>query len=191
MVRHSHIHSRGRSVFSPASLSRKPAGPTAGQPKLPKPFETPSVIKHPKVIGWPKGRTPTAADGLPGHRLRPRTSRARAGSTSCPTATSWSPSPGRCPSRRRRQTPKKKKDEEKKKGLKESKTVTGSSPNRITLLRDADGDGTPEVRETFLEGLNQPFGMALVKDTLFVANTDAARRLPVQGGRRSASTARG
>ncbi|WP_151638670.1 PQQ-dependent sugar dehydrogenase [Noviherbaspirillum aerium] len=56
------------------------------------------------------------------------------------------------------------------------------SANRITLLRDADGDGVPEVRTTFLEGLNSPFGMALVGDTLYVANTDALVRFPYQPG---------
>jgi glucose/arabinose dehydrogenase len=52
------------------------------------------------------------------------------------------------------------------------------SPNRIILLRDADGDGVAETRSTFLEGLNSPFGMALVGETLYVANTDAVVRFP-------------
>ena len=47
------------------------------------------------------------------------------------------------------------------------------SANRITLLRDADGDGSAEVRSVLLSGLNSPFGMALVGDQLFVAHTDA------------------
>ena len=47
------------------------------------------------------------------------------------------------------------------------------SANRITLLRDADGDGKPEVRTVFLSGLNSPFGMALVGERFYVANTDA------------------
>ena len=47
------------------------------------------------------------------------------------------------------------------------------SANRITLLRDADGDGVAETRSVFLENLNSPFGMALAGDTLYVANTDA------------------
>lgn len=47
------------------------------------------------------------------------------------------------------------------------------SANRITLLRDADGDGTPEVRTVFVSGLNSPFGMTLVGDRFYVANTDA------------------
>lgn len=47
------------------------------------------------------------------------------------------------------------------------------SANRITLLRDNDGDGRPELRTAFLQNLNSPFGMALVGDTLYIANTDA------------------
>jgi glucose/arabinose dehydrogenase len=47
------------------------------------------------------------------------------------------------------------------------------SANRITLLRDADGDGAAEVKSAFLEGLNSPFGMALIGHDLYVANTDA------------------
>jgi len=46
------------------------------------------------------------------------------------------------------------------------------SANRITLLRDADSDGVAEIREVFLDGLNQPFGMALLNDTFYVGNTD-------------------
>jgi glucose/arabinose dehydrogenase len=58
----------------------------------------------------------------------------------------------------------------------------GPSPNRITLLRDADGDGVAEVREPFLEGLSQPFGMALVGDTFYVGNTDGVVALPYTSG---------
>jgi glucose/arabinose dehydrogenase len=50
------------------------------------------------------------------------------------------------------------------------------SANRITLLRDADGDGSAEQRATFLSGLNSPFGMALVGSDFYVANTDALVR---------------
>ena len=58
----------------------------------------------------------------------------------------------------------------------------GVSANRITLLRDADGDGTAEKRETFMEGLNQPFGMALVGDTFYVGNTDGVVAFPYAAG---------
>jgi glucose/arabinose dehydrogenase len=56
------------------------------------------------------------------------------------------------------------------------------SANRITLLRDTDGDGVPETRTVFLEGLNSPFGMTLVGNDLYVANTDAIVRFPYTAG---------
>ena len=56
------------------------------------------------------------------------------------------------------------------------------SANRITLLRDADGDGIAETRSVFLEGLNSPFGMALVGDDFYVANTDAIVKFPYHAG---------
>lgn len=56
------------------------------------------------------------------------------------------------------------------------------SANRITLLRDADGDGTAEVRTVFLSGLSSPFGMALVGDTFYVADSDALLRFPYRTG---------
>jgi glucose/arabinose dehydrogenase len=56
------------------------------------------------------------------------------------------------------------------------------SANRITLLRDADGDGVAETRTVFLNGLNSPFGMALVGNDLYVANTDAIVRFPYTPG---------
>jgi len=58
----------------------------------------------------------------------------------------------------------------------------GKSANRITLLRDADGDGKPEMRETFLKDLNKPFGMLLIGKYLYVANTDALVRYPYEAG---------
>ena len=56
------------------------------------------------------------------------------------------------------------------------------SANRIVLLRDADGDGSAELRTTFLDGLNAPFGMALIGNVLYVANTDAVVRMPYDAG---------
>jgi glucose/arabinose dehydrogenase len=56
------------------------------------------------------------------------------------------------------------------------------SANRITLLRDADGDGVAEMRTVFLQGLNSPFGMALVGHDLYVANTDAIMRFTYMDG---------
>lgn len=61
------------------------------------------------------------------------------------------------------------------------------SPDRITLLRDADGDGVAETRTVFLSGLTSPFGMVLVGDTLFVADTDAVLAFDYRDGATSLS----
>lgn len=67
----------------------------------------------------------------------------------------------------------------------------GTSPvkggNRVTLLRDADGDGVYEVKTTFAENLNAPYGLALVGNQLFVANQDALVRFDYQDGQLNAS----
>ena len=57
-----------------------------------------------------------------------------------------------------------------------------ASPNRIALLRDTNGDGVADFRSVFLDGLNSPFGMALVGNELYVANTDAVLRFPYTMG---------
>ena len=62
------------------------------------------------------------------------------------------------------------------------------SENRIILLRDGDGDGIAETRTVFLSGLHSPFGMALVGDALFVANTDGIVRFPYSRGETHIST---
>jgi hypothetical protein len=58
----------------------------------------------------------------------------------------------------------------------------GVSANRITLLRDRDGDGIAETQEIFMEGLSQPFGMALLGDTFYVGNTDGVVAFPYAAG---------
>jgi glucose/arabinose dehydrogenase len=63
------------------------------------------------------------------------------------------------------------------------------SANRISLLRDADGDGVAEMRTTFLQNLNSPFGMALVGNNLYVADTDKILRFPYQAGSTQINTA--
>ena len=56
------------------------------------------------------------------------------------------------------------------------------SANRITLLRDANGDGVAEERHVFMTGLNSPTGMALLNGQLYIANTDALVRVPYTDG---------
>ena len=60
--------------------------------------------------------------------------------------------------------------------------AVGESANRITLLRDADGDGVAEIQTVFMSGLNQPFGMALIGDTFYVGNTDGIMAFPYTPG---------
>lgn len=145
----------------------------ADPPKLPPPFETKSVTKHPKVIGWPDGKTPKAPDGFAVTLYADKFDSPR-----------WLyvlPN-GDVLVAEARTLPKPDAKPEQKEGMKKSKTVTGTSANRITLLRDADKDGKPEVREALLADLNQPFGMALVGDHLYVANTDGVVRFPYKVG---------
>jgi glucose/arabinose dehydrogenase len=58
---------------------------------------------------------------------------------------------------------------------------------RITVLRDADGDGVAEARETFATGLNRPFGLAFWKDSLYVGNNDSVVRFKYAAGQTAAS----
>jgi glucose/arabinose dehydrogenase len=137
-------------------------------PKLPPPNQTPSVVKHPKVIGWPEGKTPTAPAGFKVTVFADKLDNPR-----------WLyvlPN-GDVLVAESRTLPKPDAKPEMKKGLEESKT-TGVSANRITLLRDINKDGIPEEREIFAADLNQPFGMALVGPSLYVANTDAVVSFP-------------
>ena len=61
------------------------------------------------------------------------------------------------------------------------------SANRLTLLRDADGDGVAETKTIFLQDLNSPYGMALIGDVLYVANTDSLVKVPYREGDTQAS----
>jgi glucose/arabinose dehydrogenase len=56
------------------------------------------------------------------------------------------------------------------------------SPNRVVLLRDSNGDGTADFRTNYIEGLNSPFGLALIGKTLYVANADSLVAFPYREG---------
>lgn len=66
--------------------------------------------------------------------------------------------------------------------MRRAAALADHSANRIMLLRDADGDGVAETRETYLDNLNQPFGMAQVGDTFYVGNTDGLVAFPFEPG---------
>ena len=139
---------------------------------MPEPHQSSSAVNFSRVIGWPEGRGPVAPEGFEVDAFGTDLDSPR-----------WLyvlPN-GDVLVAEARTLPKSDRPAEMQEGLVAAGSV-GVSPNRITLLRDADGDGTAEVRETFLENLNQPFGMALVGDELYVANTDGVVRFPYREG---------
>ncbi|MFO0334039.1 MAG: PQQ-dependent sugar dehydrogenase [Pseudomonadota bacterium] len=153
-------------VGAAASAAATRTGPTP--PVLPAPFATPSATKFSKVVGWPEGVTPQApagfavkafARGLDNPRnllVLPNGDVLVAESRTV-----------RSPERNSQLPPEVR-----------ARLDTRPSANRITLLRDTDRDGVADVRTVLLEGLNQPFGMAVRRDRLYVANTDAVISCP-------------
>jgi glucose/arabinose dehydrogenase len=162
-----------------ADIAKVPLDSTFGPtPTLAPPNpETIPTIKIAPARGWPVGATPTAAAGFRVNALatnldHPRWLYVLPNGDVLVAETNAPPRP---------------EDEKGVKGkvVKMMMKKAGSarpSANRIALLRDADGDGTAETRTEFLEGLNSPFGMALVGQTLFIANTDAVVSVPYQNG---------
>ena len=152
-------------LFSCATISEGPVkaryapgtGP-ADQLKLPAPFATPSVRNASKVIGWPKGKMPTPAPGFEVSLF--------ADNLAHPRQAYVLPN----------------KDVLVVEAAREWPDRPQKSANRITLFRDTNGDGKPDVRDTFLTGLNMPHGMLLLGNWFYVANTDAVVRYPYRGG---------
>ncbi len=152
---------------APPALQRSNTGP---DPLLPAPAGKqliPTVDIAP-AVGWKDDAAPVAADGLAVNAFardldHPRTVYVLPNGDVLVAETNAPPRP------------------EDRKGLKGKvmamvmKRAGAGVPsaNRITLLRDRDGDGVAETRNVFLQGLNSPFGMALVGNTFYVANTDA------------------
>jgi glucose/arabinose dehydrogenase len=148
------------------------------QPVLPPPKKTllPTVNIAP-ARGWPEGATPTAAAGLHVASFaegldHPRWLYVLPNGDVLVAETNAPPRP---------------ENAEGPKGwvmkLLMSRAGAGvPSADRITLLRDADGDGIVDLRTVFLDDLHSPFGMALVGDDLYVANTDALVRFRYEEG---------
>ena len=173
------------------------AGPAVAQSgaevakALPAPFATKSVVKHPKVVGWPDGKTPTAPAGFQvaafAQLESPRWIYVLPNGDVLVAQSGMLPKKPKPAEEAAKSAEEKAKDAKKEAGLVKSKTVTGESPNNITLLRDADRDGTAEVAEPFLGGLKQPLGMALVGERLYAAATDALMVYPYETGQTSIS----
>jgi glucose/arabinose dehydrogenase len=133
------------------------------------------TVKVAKAVGWPQGATPTAAPGLAVARFAEGLDHPRwlYRLPNGDVLVAESNSPPR-----------------------EGGGITGvvmktlmgrggagvPSANRITLLRDADGDGRVEQKSVFMTGLNSPFGMVLFEGQLYIANTDALVRVPYTEG---------
>ncbi|HET8625333.1 MAG TPA: sorbosone dehydrogenase family protein [Gemmatimonadales bacterium] len=153
------------------AITGRDVGPA---PDLPAPNATPSGTKFAKVIGWSAGEMPTAPDGFTVTLFADSLSNPRwlyvLPNGDVLVAESRTPVPQRLPPEVRKQLV--------------AAGTFGPSANRISRLRDKDGDGKAELRETFLTGLNQPFGMLALGDAFYVANTDALVRYafdPLQG----------
>ena len=150
---------------------------TGPNPQLPAPVQSilPTVVLA-RAVGWPEGITPKAGSGFSVSAFatgldHPRWLYVLPNGDVLVAETNTPPSPGQT-------------------GMaawfmKMAMKWVGAgvpSANRITLLRDADGDGKPETRSVFLSGLNSPFGMALIGNDFYVGNTDAVMRFPYEDG---------
>jgi len=144
--------------------------PTLPQPEGKKLIPT---VRVAEAIGWPSGRTPIGADGL--------AVSAFASGLAHPRWLYVLPNGDVLVAETN--APKRPKDEEgvKAKVMKKMRGKAGAgdpSANRITLLRDADGDGIAETRSVLVENLYSPFGMALVGSDFYVANSDGIVKFP-------------
>jgi glucose/arabinose dehydrogenase len=139
-------------------LHYAPGTGPADQLVLPPPFATPSVRNTSKVIGWPKGKTPTPASGFEVSLFAENLNNPRQ-AYALPNG-----------------------DILVVEAIREFPDRPAKSSNRISLFRDTNGDGKPDLRETFLSGLNMPHGMLLLGNWFYVGNTDAVVRYPYKTG---------
>lgn len=146
--------------------------------ELPPPFATKSVNDFCTVVGWPAGKTPVVPQGFNISKF--------ADSLLNPRWIYIGPNGDIfvCESNGNNT------NIQKLKGIvsgkkKSSNIDDDASANRITLFRDANGDGIPETRTVFLTGLHNPLGMLILNNTFYVANTDAVMAYPYQSGQTS------
>ncbi|MBB5351594.1 hypothetical protein HNR46_001831 [Haloferula luteola] len=123
-----------------------------GDLTLPPPYQTASARNSTRQVAWPEGVTPTAPEGFKVTRF--------ADALKHPRWAYVGPNGD----------------------VFVAESNTRGSADRITLLRDQDGDGVPEERMGFVEGLNQPFGMLILGGRFYVANTGELLSFPYSEG---------
>lgn len=136
---------------------------------LPPPDEKDSNVKYSKVIGWPEGRAPRVVQGLEIIKF--------ASGIKSPRNIYVAPNGDIFVAFANTESKGLKKIGDEVTGRDESQH-TDKSLNQIYLFRDADGDGSPEVKTPYLTDLNQPFGMLILDGHFYVANTDGLWRYP-------------
>lgn len=146
---------------------------TRQQVKLPPPYQTKSTFNFCKVIGWAKGETPVAPGGFKVNLFADGLNNAR--------NILVAPNGDIFVSEANTEIG----------GLKRiGANIIGAgasqnynkSANRITLLRDTNGDGIADIKSIFLSGQNKPYGMLILSNWFYVANTDALWRYPYKAG---------
>jgi glucose/arabinose dehydrogenase len=145
----------------------------AQQPRLPEPYDTKSVKNYCEVIGWKANERPTAPTGFKVSRFATGLANPRnmfvAANGDIFVAEANTEIKGI------------KKVGAAVIGVTKSQN-TGKSANRIILLRDKNGDGVPDLKTVFLSGLNQPFGVLVLGNWFYVANTDGLWRYAYRAG---------
>jgi len=140
---------------------------------LPAPDTTASKNKFSKVIGWPENKTPVAPEGFVVTRF--------ASNIKSPRNMIVAPNGDVLVVLSNSERSTKEKVANVVTGKAKSE-VAGQSANTILLYRDADKDGKPELTTTFLTGLNQPYGMLIIGNSFYVANTDGVWQYPYKSG---------
>ena len=140
---------------------------------LPAPDTTASKNKFSKVIGWPENKTPVAPEGFVVTRF--------ANNIKSPRNMIVAPNGDVLVVLSNSERSTKEKVANVVTGKAKSE-VAGQSANTILLYRDADKDGKPELTTTFLTGLNQPYGMLIIGNSFYVANTDGVWQYPYKSG---------
>ena len=143
------------------------------QVKLPEPYATESVKKYSKVLGWSGGQKPVAPEGF-------AVTKFAAGLVN-PRWICQAPNGDIFVAEANTESKGAKKVADQVTGKAQSQRLAESA-DRITLLRDTNQDGRPDVRQVFLANLNKPFGMLVLGNRFYVANTDGLWRYPYQPG---------